>query len=245
MAKELTPQSYFEIIEACAQPGCPMCRLMADIDRRYLTSIMHETVTDPDIRIKLRRSQGFCHQHTWGLPNAGAGARLGVAIIYHDFLGRIAETLKQGDFKPAGGLSLRRAKENFNRHEPALATSAVVQQLKPEAPCPACLHHDELETISIITLVEMLAKEDERVLSALKASEGLCIPHLRRALELTRHDNAFKQLTAMTLAKISALQTELAEFARKNDHRFLGEALTEQEASSWRRALDFMVGMGS
>lgn len=242
MKQELTPQSYFELIEACAQPGCPMCRLMADIDGRYLTSIMHETVTDPDIRLKLRRSMGFCHKHTWGLLDAGAGARLGIAIIYHDFLEQVNKKLADATFQPSGGFSLRRAKESLNRNHPATATEALVRQLEPQDPCPACLHHEELEVISTVTLIEMIGKEDERMLAALKSSAGLCLPHLRRALELTRDETTFKLLVSLTTETIIQLQTELAEFRRKNDHRFLDESLTPQESDSWRRALNIVVG---
>ena len=219
-----------------------MCRLMAAIARRARTSIMHDTVTDPDIRLKLRRSMGFCHKHTWGLPDAGAGARLGVAIIYHDFLEQVNKKLDQASFQPSGGISLRRARESLSRKQPAAATEAIVRALEPQDPCPACLHHAELEAISTITLVEMIGKEDERMLTALRNSVGLCLPHLRRALELSRDEATFRRFISLTTETITQLQTELAEFRRKNDHRHLDEKLTPEESNSWKRALSLVVG---
>ena len=39
MTPTLTPFSHFDIIDACAQPGCPLCRLSDAVVQRYLDAI--------------------------------------------------------------------------------------------------------------------------------------------------------------------------------------------------------------
>jgi hypothetical protein len=240
MQKDQLPQSYYEIIEACAEPGCPFCRLVENIGNRFLAAAMHGTVTDPDIRLKYRQSMGFCHRHAWRLPGIGEGVRLGIAIIYNDFIKQVTKALNRARYDGPGGVSLGRVQETLNRKRPSTATQTVVKQLQPQKPCPACRQEAELETLAMTTLVDFLAK-DERLRDAFQASDGLCLPHLRRALELVRDEATFTMLLEITKEKLVRLQGELDEFIRKHDHRFQHEKF-ETEGDSWRRAIAQIVG---
>jgi hypothetical protein len=241
MPKDQLPQSYYEIIEACAEPGCPFCRLVENIGNRFLAAGMHGTATDPDLRLKYRQSMGFCKRHAWRLPGLGEGVRLGIAIIYNDFIKQVTQALDKARYDAPGGVSLSRMQETLNRKRPSTATQAVTKKLQPQKPCPACLQEAELETLAMTTLVEFLAK-DERLRHALKTSDGLCVPHLRRALELVRDEATFTILVEITQEKLARLQGELDEFIRKHDHRFQHEKF-DSEGDSWERAIIQIVGM--
>jgi len=183
---------------------------------------------------------GFCHRHAWQLPHTGGGARLGIAIIYRDFIHQVDRQLAKAGYTPPGGLSLTRAQETLNRRKSAAATQTLVKNLQPEQPCPACLQEAELETLAMTTLLDFLPT-DERLRSAFKASTGLCLPHLRRALELVRSEAAFDLLVAITREKLVKLEAELDEFIRKHDYRFRHEKF-DAEGDSWQRALAQIVG---
>jgi hypothetical protein len=238
---ERFPDSYYDIIEACGQPGCPLCRIVENVGFRFLTASLHGgDVTDPDIRAKYSRSMGFCHRHAWLLPQTGGGARLGIAIIYRDFIHQINQKLTEAGYTPPGGLSLTRAQEKFNRRQPAAATASLVKALQPEKPCPACLQETELETLALTTLLDFLPT-DERLRTVFQSADSLCLPHLRRALELARSESAFNLLVAITRDKLVKLETELDEFIRKHDYRYQREKF-DTEGDSWARALAQIVG---
>jgi hypothetical protein len=241
LKKDLTLRSYFNLLEACAKPGCPVCRLSEQVVNRYLDAIMYENVNDPGTREQLHRSLGYCSEHAWRLPDTGGGASLGIAIIYRDLLRRAMGELENARFAPANKLSLRRAQEFLDPEKPTVATEAVVRRLQPEAECPACAHRDMMETIALTAMLNALAQNDERMQAALKTSVGLCLPHLRRALELTRDETAFENLLAMTKEHLATLANELDEFIRKSDYRFNKDGFGP-EGDSWRRALAWMVG---
>ncbi|MBN1992972.1 MAG: hypothetical protein JW953_09725 [Anaerolineae bacterium] len=240
MKKDHIPNSYFEIIEACAEPGCPFCRLVEEIGFRFLMASMHGTATDPDMRLQFRASLGFCNRHAWLLPQTGGGARLGIAIIYQDFIRQVEKELSRAGYDSPRSVSLSQMQETLNRKRPSAATQTVVKNLQPEKPCPACLQEAELETLAITTLVDLLTT-DEKMLKAFKSSDGLCLYHLRRALELVRDKATFETLLEITREKLVKLQAELDEFIRKHDHRFQHEKF-EAEGDSWQRAIIQIAG---
>ena len=52
---EKTPKafSHHELLEACSQTGCPVCRVGAQTVRRYLKSLFYEYVNDREMRANL------------------------------------------------------------------------------------------------------------------------------------------------------------------------------------------------
>jgi len=41
---------YFNLLEACSEPGCPECRGSLKMARHYVDSKKYEYVNDPDVR---------------------------------------------------------------------------------------------------------------------------------------------------------------------------------------------------
>lgn len=239
MSKNLIPFSYYDVLDACAQPGCPFCRLAEETVNRYLDAILYENVNDPGTRDQLRASLGYCNEHAWRLPN-NSGSALGIAILYQDLLTTVARNLEGARFEPVAGL-LRRATEALDPERPSAATEAAVRALAPQAECPACAQRDGMEAIALGALLEALGRSDEPMQQALRASAGLCLVHLRRALELARDRASFEFLQQVAQDKLRGLLDELGEFIRKNDYRFSHEGFGA-EGDSWRRAIAVIVG---
>ncbi|MCJ7737344.1 MAG: hypothetical protein MUQ10_08545, partial [Anaerolineae bacterium] len=59
---------YADMVEACQEPGCPMCRLMFGVMHSYMDSVMNEYVVDILARADMRDARGYCKRHAWYLP---------------------------------------------------------------------------------------------------------------------------------------------------------------------------------
>ena len=181
------------LLEACGQPGCPVCRCVADDSRRHLDGLLYEQVTDPETRRRIRGSWGFCNWHTWMLLEI-QGARSGAAIIYEDLLGRLVERV-------------RRDAEAPGRPRSWLPTSG--RRVKPgrgrlRQTCPVC---EEAAAAERRYLEGMLAGGDDAELQlAYARSDGLCGPHALRALALAAGRPGTSWLAAQTVAKWARLR---------------------------------------
>jgi hypothetical protein len=213
---------YFDLIEACAEPGCPLCRLSLKLVRRYVDSILYEYVNDPGVRAEFRQTRGYCNEHAWWMADV-RGSGLGVAILQRDVIETMLDTLES---LPDGRNARQSAQELFKR-------------LEPSAGCPACAHRRTMEDYALHTLLANIADPD--LSTALASSSGLCLPHFTRALELVEDADALKQLVALQRHTLTELRGDLAEFVRKNDYRFRDEGFGK-EGDSWRRAIGIVAG---
>ncbi len=225
---------YFDVVEACQESGCPICRLSRREVKKYLDAILYDCVTDPGIRDVLRLSRGYCHTHGWQLSTVGRGYLLGISILYEDVLDVVQTDLKKMRPGQAKGNALTRL---FSAKK-SISDSAVHDQ---QPRCPACLVVDEVETMGLKLLCKALGEDDEAMLNALKASEGLCLQHLRQAFALISDSAVGDILITVTHARITNIRAGLKEFIRKNDHRFQHETIGD-ERDSWKHALSFLVG---
>jgi hypothetical protein len=219
--------AHVRLVDACAAPGCPLCRCVRTESRRYLEALLHEQVTDVDTRRRIRLSWGFCNWHTWMLAET-TGAALGVAIVYEDLVTRLLRR-SAGKSTPSGrwlrGLRRRRA------------LSSLVELWKRRAPCPACVDAGATEGRYLDVLLASIDDEPLRTVYAL--SDGLCAPHLVLAVE--RGDVRADALVARTRQAWARISRDLSAFVGKHDHR-TRQPFTEAEAASRARALELLAG---
>jgi hypothetical protein len=225
---------YFRLVEACRQPGCPVCRRVIDDSRGYLAALLHEHVTDPQTRRALRASWGLCAWHAAMLPDV-APAALGAAIIYEDLLRLVlqrTEGLAYGDRR-----ARRRAWLAALRQRPHPGASATRYRRRPA--CPACVNAAATERRCLDTLLQFI--DDGDLQAAYARSEGLCVPHLFGALEVGRDRRALAALVGRTREAWQRLARTLASFLAKHDYRNR-QPCTEAEAAASRRALALLAG---
>ncbi|HEY3476105.1 MAG TPA: DUF6062 family protein [Anaerolineales bacterium] len=228
----------YKLLEACREPGCPVCRLAQRSVERYLDSHFYENVNSPKWRDQLRASLGFCHEHAWLAVEKRLGDALGFSIIYQDIMNSILRQLEH-DGSP------RRAQRNWTELVGQLpeATRRLIQKILPAITarkrCPACEHRDQVTRTILASLVKELHHAE--VVDALEASEGICLSHLRLALEDVRDGPAAERLIAIQSAKLARLRTELAEFIRKNDYQVSKEGFGS-EGDAWLRVIGMVVG---
>ena len=232
----MRPQSYFDLLKACSQPGCPVCHVVHASTKRYLENLFYENVNDVDLRAHLVASRGFCNQDAWMALEPGAGDALGVAIIYHDILGNVLNDLPSP--QPAAHHGLTTLLGQIP-HQLSTAVKAAINALTPQAPCPACQQREGYTHLAISTLMESL--QEGEFSDALAGSEGLCLPHLRLVLDQVKTSQDFNTLLNIHCPKLQGLRDELAELIRKNDYRYQEEAFGS-ERDAWRRAVRQTVG---
>lgn len=82
---------FFRLLDAARAPGCLLCRLISTHTRRYIESVLYESVNSPGFRDGWRAARGFCHRHAWML--ADFKDALGTAILYEDLINSHGEGL--------------------------------------------------------------------------------------------------------------------------------------------------------
>lgn len=227
----------YDLLQACFKPGCPTCRVEQGAVERYISNLFYESVNDIPIRERLRASLGFCREHARLAVDKNLGNALGFAIIYQDV---INHTLKQlgSDAEPPRtrrwSTLLQRIPEQVGE-----VVQRVLYALTPQKHCVACQQRDRTLHLIISSLMESLHEPEMR--DALQTSDGLCIPHLKKAFEALTDSDVCDVLLSIHREKLESLRGELAEFIRKNDYRFKDEGMGA-EGNSWRRAIGKMIG---
>lgn len=207
----------YNLEEALAEEGCPVCRCLAAMTRRYLENLLYEFVNDPRTRDHLRASAGFCREHAWTLQQMGDP--LAHSIIYADLLDGFCHEL----------------------HKTTNASRRSIPVFHPEKaePCPVCREETETEARYVVGLVKAMHKKAFRQ----KYQHGgyLCLPHFRTAYGLARGGEVQEFLTQVQLDSLSRLSDQLQEFIRKSDYRYAQE-LPGVERDAWIRAIQLWVG---
>jgi hypothetical protein len=229
---------YFKLLEACRERGCPVCRVEAESVERHIQNQFYENVNSPRWRDRLRASLGFCHEHAWLAVDKRLGDALGFSIIYRDLVNSVLFRLDEDGSPPQPS----RHWAARLRQVPEQARSLMERWLPAITPakrCPICEHRDETARTSLSVLLEGLKKQE--LVDGLKASAGLCFPHLQKAVEQARDVSASQTLFALQHEKLESLRAELVEFIRKNDYQAASEGFGS-EGDAWLRAVALIAG---
>ena len=242
MSNKPRPFSYYDLIDASSESGCPLCRIGQKAATRHLEGMIFDSVNSISLRETLRQSYGYCHEHAWQLPDAGESAPLGIAIVHRDILNTLNKQLDASSFKKSRRSAFKSVMEAINLEDSTPVSEKNGRYLNPSAVCPACERYNEMVHLAYKALLEYLEIDDERLISALKEADGFCLPHLREALNRAPNQYVFEQLINITRPQLTALIAELDEYIRKRDHRFRGEPISTTEEESWQKALARVSG---
>ena len=157
--------SHYDLLLACKQTGCPVCRLSARSVKRYLEALFYENVNDPGTRDNLVKSLGFCDEHVRLLLNTRIADGLGASIIYENIVKVI----------------LRKFPQQHESSQSARAIRGLVSASDGLGDCAACEQRDSSSDRALHELAKSLG--DEKLRLALQESDGLCFPHLAQVLE--------------------------------------------------------------
>ena len=204
------------IKQGLARGVCPLCRVAYKVDREYMWAFLDEYSGHDETLDRLRRARGFCAAHAEQLRRLeveGLKSNLGISGVYLDTVEGLAEELR------------------------SLGPGSPIP--KP-AKCPACQYRDEeVERDARHLLDEVRDSHSSR--ERLRASEGLCFPHLRLVWERAGDPADRELLLELQRRVIANVANDLHENIRKQGHEYPGTP-TEQETRSWERAIFLTVG---
>jgi hypothetical protein len=229
---------YHEIREAFDKRGCPLCRLLAQDASRQLDAVLWEMVNDADVRTELNQARGYCQQHGWLLVRAGAA--LGVAILMQDVVKTLLDVLASHRLEDGGSSVLQSLMRSLDKHPVSGPAEQLAAALSPQTPCPICSRLQAREASYVKVFLAHLDGPGS-LADAYRASDGLCLSHFRQSVAAVSSAADARQLLCAQQAIWERLHGELAEFVRKNDHRFRGEPFGP-EKDAWLRALEAISG---
>jgi len=211
---------YFHVLDAFrAARGCALCELELASIRRYFKDLLYESVNDPKVRSNLLSSKGYCRVHARVLASFRDG--LGTAILYQDQVRLFLSFLDE-------------LEQRAPRRIPKAAAG-----WRPEQRCPACRIQLQSRERHVSIFVKGLVYEE--MVSALKESPGLCVPHFLAAVKAAANTPCRQPLIAIERQKFEELLGDLEEFCRKHDYRYSDEPFGKQ-GDSWLRALRMLAG---
>jgi hypothetical protein len=225
-----TPQGYYDLLEQLERSNCAICTLVLHAEKQYRESLLYEFSLDGGVHRAFRQGRGLCNHHSWQLVHQH-GYSLSVAALFKSALDEVVKMMQS----PTLGTSASRVNQWLHRsHDDQLA-----DRLEPEAPCMMCVNVQEAEDRYVQTFAKCWS--EEALQTAFRASDGLCLPHLRQVLRRLDTARARRQLVDIQLAKWTALQGQLAQFQIKSAFNYVGEPMGA-EADSWKRAVASLTG---
>ena len=223
---------FVNLIRAFGQAGCPVCRIGHEHEFQFIDTMSYERVNEPELRVELLHSLGFCPLHSRQLT--AYGDPLGNAILHEALLNRWKERLDKAAtqaFEPFYG-PRRLFRQETDEHE----------RLQPRGECPLCASGRRRERDYLEFLLDSIG--DPQLLAAYRDSAGLCRPHLTDLAALVdsrRRHERFAAIARLEADILDRLAVELRELMRKHDYRFADEP-KGPERDSWMRAIWKMAG---
>lgn len=243
--------------EALAQPGCPACRLRECWESEYLQMLLADYVTDGTTRLALVRSMGLCPRHAWDLQAAAQQQwrdGLKVAILYESVGLNVYRILsaylaKQGE----DDLGMNQPRRSYLRDWlvrrgrlgralaarlfPPRVAGELLEHLAPRQECPMCEMAERREQLLLRSMLS-----DSQCLARLAASDGFCLPHLRRALAYAPNEGAAHRLVAVASGQLRELLAHLREYQDKHRWQDRPELRKPWEEASWIRMVAYLAG---
>ena len=223
--------TLLELLEALAQPGCPICFLAARSVTRHIEAYCRDSVTDVPVRDHLRAANGYCtrHAHQFLEMQDSLAAAITYADILKKMIGVINRTPGQEARSPVANAIRRLFGIRDSRARPLL----------PQRQCPACEEQQVSERRYLTGLIAHL--DEDAVREVFISSRGLCLVHLPVAVELAEGEK-LRTLLNVHRKTWSELRGHMNEIVRKADYRFTSERITDGEKDALLDVINRMAG---
>ena len=228
---------YQDLLTACSQPGCPVCRLENSAIDNYLQTALREKLNDQTIRQDIKDSLGFCREHSWRMRSLGLGKTMAATLGYHDVLLAVVQQLQRVDLaprQPKRSLSLRK-----RVHAPGGRFETIVKALTPPKSCPACRIGEDYSRSILGTLADSI--QDQTVSNAFVSSDGLCLPHLRQAFALIEDEETCKTFLTLNIERFEGLRREVIAIFRKIEQRDK-KSTSQDDDETWQKVINAVNG---
>jgi len=219
---------------------------MKDQAQKYMVTIIREGKSHDEVYARIERAWGFCERHARMIKQIGP-ARLGDGMSPARLCAWLLGELRARLFKaerptrtsaPPSNQTFRWLRRKLSPGERA------ANQLEAKGVCPVCDDLSRYERSLLWGLQRFLSptRGDQRIRQLFKASNALCFPHLRLALEEVEDQESAGVLLQVQEQALAQLSGNLKEYLRKHDYRYRHEPMREAETSSYLRAIAMFVG---
>jgi uncharacterized protein DUF6062 len=230
-----TPFAYFDLVETFPKPGCAVCNLLQRDVQQFIDNLLFEYANEPGLRREFSNARGMCIEHGLMLKNNKIGNVIGINRLYQDALDDLLAIL---DDKPVGSVE----PTPFQRllRSPVKADGdSLADLLEPTEGCIACGRLEAFETMYMQMFDRYML--DERFLDSYSRSNGVCLPHFRKALRHIQSPEGAQALVRLQRDIWRSLRSEMALFYEKQNYEHIGEAIGA-EGDSWIRAILRLAG---
>jgi hypothetical protein len=225
-----------DLLKVCKQPGCPVCLLEQRAVDAYMQSVFREKENDLAVRKVIRDSLGLCREHTRRMLDLRLNKTISATVGYHDVLLAVVQQLQNVTLQPQPP---RRSLFHRKPVKPVIKFETVVQALSPRLPCPVCRMSENFTLNMLNELTTSLHKD--LMHKALASSDGLCLPHLRKAFAQIQDLDTCQVLLSMSIELFEALRRDLIEEIRQIENR-KDEKGSQTQAETWQKVVSAIVG---
>jgi hypothetical protein len=224
---------------ALRQDGCPVCRCVAEAERRYIWFLLSESVNDISTRRRLAQSMGLCALHAtlmltmeieeWGTP-------LGTSIIYEGLAGQLLHHVQEA--RELLAQHPGRAGQTWWRGIGGRGAAKAAKCLTPQKICRVCEIGQESAKHYAETLADMVAIPQFQEMYA--SSAGVCLPHLRLMVSEAPDSPGLDYLLERASARLTSLRDALK--ALQDDLCTPSKTRPADNFRALREALSFFTG---
>ena len=236
--------SLLDLQNALLKPGCPICQVRKKSVRRYIDVLVYERVYDVEPRIRYREGMGYCPEHTRLVAATGRkrGEKpLGMNILYQSLVGFVEEIISKYPIPKKRPNLLRRVIFRLFRGRSPVSYS---QDLSSKSTCRICQVADESTLQGLEALMQCLQDPKGQVYTLYPNSDGICLPHLRTALQIyaDRYPSGALILKEFAVNRLQHWEQAMGEYIRKQDLQDRREKVLLEEETAWLQAVAFYTG---
>ncbi|MCL2058782.1 MAG: DUF6062 family protein [Oscillospiraceae bacterium] len=225
--------------------GCPLCKLLADLEQSSLEYTMGASMMEPDVRIKTNE-QGFCRRHMQAM--LAEKNKLSFALMIESHLPELDKAV----FSPAIAASAFKPERKLPFF-PALVRRKYQRAREAargaEQGCFICGRVGLFMGRYLDNMLHMWRTEpDFRV--KFGSQPFFCVPHYADILARAEHSlppgprqELYRSLGGICQSYLAGLNSDISEFCKSFDYRQVGRGLSDGAKTAVERAKAFLTGV--
>lgn len=207
-----------ELVKDLQIRGCPVCQQMAKQAMEFFAHWQYRIATSEQAQAELANEWGFCPLHSWQL--LAVSSPHGASVGYARLAGRIADYLRDQRGEAAPGVKVRQLVRNTSN-------------------CYVCKLLEQTEDDYLRQLAERIEGENDR--ESYQRSQGVCLRHLGKLLDMVKTDRSRKFLLLHAARLFEEDAEDMRSFAMKQEAIRRG-LQNKNEMDAYRRAMERFVG---
>lgn len=228
-------RGYFDLRDALAEPGCPVCARVLRAGRDAMAPLLVDGSPETGRRKHATVLRPLCNAHAWSIHQIPQRP-VELAQSYDAFLHGRIETLQRAMARRDSASRLRWP--GWMRGWGELALDWLPRRRRFRR-CPACRAAGAVERRDLGLLLDLIT--DMEFARAYEGSGGLCLPHLDLIQRLAPDHPNLSRLLQANIPMVKRLHAEVQDFIRRAKAR-LATLTQEEQNATWARLLEWTAG---